>query len=204
MRRRDFITLLGAAMAWPLAARAQQIGKIPRIGYLGPSSPALERHLVDAFREKLRELGHVEGENIAIEYRWAEGRDDRLPGLAAELASLQPDVIVTTGTPGTLAAKAATSTIPIVFASSGNPISGGLVASYARPGGKRHWIRHFGGIGAGRQTSADFARGGSRALPRRPALEPGQSRAHRISSKHPGGRRGHGLGAPDRGSSAGR
>jgi ABC-type uncharacterized transport system substrate-binding protein len=119
--RRDFITLLGGAAAWPLAARAQQPGKVPRIGYLVPSSLALERHLVDAFRQKLRELGHVEGENIAIEYRWAEGRDDRLPGLAAELARLQPDVIVTTGTPGTLAAKAATRTIPIVFASSRLP-----------------------------------------------------------------------------------
>jgi putative ABC transport system substrate-binding protein len=136
MKRREFITLLGgAAVAWPLATRAQQIGKIRRIGYLGSSSPSLERHLVDAFRQKLRELGHLEGENIAIEYRWAEGRDDRLPGLAAELARLQPDVIVTTGTPGTLAAKTATSTIPIVFASSGNPVSGGLVAGYARPGG---------------------------------------------------------------------
>jgi putative ABC transport system substrate-binding protein len=136
MNRRELITLLGgAAVARPLAARAQQIGKRRRIGYLGSSSPSLERHLVDAFRQKLRELGHLEGENIAIEYRWAEGRDDRLPGLAAELARLQPDVIVTTGTPGTLAAKTATSTIPIVFASSGNPVSGGLVAGYARPGG---------------------------------------------------------------------
>jgi putative tryptophan/tyrosine transport system substrate-binding protein len=135
MRRRDFITLLGGAAAWQLAARAQQIGNIRRIGYLGPSSQSLERHLVGAFRQKLRELGHVEGENIAIEYRWAEGQDERLTGLAAELARLQPDVIVTTGTPGTLAAKATTSTIPIVFASSGNPVSAGLVASSARPGG---------------------------------------------------------------------
>ncbi len=82
MQRREFIMLLGCAAAtWPLAARAQQMGNMHRIGYLGPSSPSLERHLVDAFRQKLRELGHVEGENIAIEYRWAEGRDDRLPGL---------------------------------------------------------------------------------------------------------------------------
>jgi putative ABC transport system substrate-binding protein len=135
MRRRDFITLLGAGTAWPIAARAQQTGKVSRIGYLGTSSPSLERLLVDAFRQKLRELGQVEGENITIEYRWAEGRDDRLPSLAVELVQLQPDVIVTTGTPGTLAAKRATSTIPIVFASSGNPVLGGLVASYARPGG---------------------------------------------------------------------
>jgi putative ABC transport system substrate-binding protein len=139
LRRRDFITLLGGAAAspilCPLAARAQQVGKVSRIGFLGTSSPSLERHLVDAFRQKLRELGHVEGENIAIEYRWAEGRDDRLPGMAAELVRQKSDVIVTTGTPGTLAAKQATKTIPIVFASSGNPVQGGLVAKFARPGG---------------------------------------------------------------------
>jgi ABC-type uncharacterized transport system substrate-binding protein len=136
MNRREFISLMGCtAAAWPIAARAQQTGKVSRIGYLGTSSPSLERLLVDAFRQKLRDLGHVEGENIAIEYRWAEGRDDRLPGLAVELVRLQPNVIVTTGTPGTLAAKQATGTIPIVFASSGNPVLGGLVASYARPGG---------------------------------------------------------------------
>jgi putative tryptophan/tyrosine transport system substrate-binding protein len=135
MRRREFITALGGAAAWPLVARAQRTGKEARVGYLGTSSPPLERQFVNAFRERLRELGHVEGENIAIEYRWAEGRDDRLPSLAAELVHLKPDVIVTTGTPGTLAAKQATNTIPIVFASSGNPVQGGLVASYARPGG---------------------------------------------------------------------
>jgi putative tryptophan/tyrosine transport system substrate-binding protein len=134
-RRRQFITLLGGAVAWPFEASAQQSGKIARIGYLDPSSPTLERHFVDAFRKKLRELGRVEGENIAIDYRWAEGHDDQLPRLATEMVRLQPDVIVTTGTPGTLAAKAATTTIPIVFASSGNPVGGGLVASYARPGG---------------------------------------------------------------------
>jgi putative tryptophan/tyrosine transport system substrate-binding protein len=137
MRRREFITLLGgaaAAGACPVRARAQT-GKMSRIGFLGTSSPSLERHLVDAFRQKLRELGDVEGDKIAIEYRWAEGRDSQLPGLAAELVRLKPDVIVTTGTPGTLAAKRATSTIPIVFASSGNPVTAGLVASFSRPGG---------------------------------------------------------------------
>jgi putative tryptophan/tyrosine transport system substrate-binding protein len=138
LKRRAFITLLGgaaaaAALFWS-PAHAQQTGKVHRIGYLGFSSPSLERPFVDAFRQKLRELGDVEGENLAIEYRWADGRDDQLPALAAELVRLQPDVIVTTGTPGTLAAKAATNTIPIVFASSGNPVSAGLVASYARPG----------------------------------------------------------------------
>jgi len=132
MRRREFIALLGSAAAWPVAAHAQQNRK--RIGFLGTSSFALEQHLVDAFVRTLRELGNAEGENIAIEYRWAEGYDNRLPKLAAELVRLRPDVIVTTGTPGTVAAKQATSTIPIVFASSGNPISAGLVASLARPG----------------------------------------------------------------------
>src|SRR4051812_24635134 len=135
MRRRDFITFLpGAMAAWPLAARAQQ-KTMPVIGYLGTSSAHLESHYVEAFRQKLRELGHVEGENLTVEYRWAEGQDHRLPELAAELARLRPDVIVTTGTPGTLAAKRASKTIPIVFASSADPVGGGLVASFARPGG---------------------------------------------------------------------
>ena len=135
MRRRDFIQIFGGvAAAWPFAARAQT-GKKSRIGFLGTSSLSLERHLVDAFRQKLRELGDVEGDKIEIEFRWADGRDSRLPGLAAELVRLKPDVIVTTGTPGTLAAKRATSTVPIVFASSGNPVAAGLVASFSRPGG---------------------------------------------------------------------
>src|SRR5881392_3224569 len=135
MQRRSLMLLLGGALiANPLAARAQQ--KAMRvIGYLGSSSASLEPHYVEAFRQKLRELGHVEGENIAIEYRWAEGQDDRLPELAAELVRLKPDVIVTAGTPGTLAAKQATSTIPIVFSGVGDPVNTGLVASYARPGG---------------------------------------------------------------------
>ena len=135
MRRRELIALLGGAAAWPLAARAQQMGKVPRIGYLGSSSPSLEPHFVEAFRQKLRELGHIEGENIAIEYRWAEGQDRRLPELATELVRLQPNVIVTAGTPGALAAMQATKTIPIVMASSGDPVGAGLVTSLARPGG---------------------------------------------------------------------
>jgi putative ABC transport system substrate-binding protein len=136
VRRREFITLLGGtAVAWPYAARAQQTGKVSRIGYLGASSASSERRDLDAFRQTLRDLGHVEGENITIEYRWAEGDDSRLPGLAVELVHLKVDVIVTAGTPGTLAAKQATPTIPIVFASSGSPVEGGLVANYVRPGG---------------------------------------------------------------------
>ena len=102
---------------------------------LGISSPSLEPHYVDAFRQKLRELGHVDGESIVIEYRWAEGQDSRLPKLAAELVRLKPDVIVTTGTPGTLAAIQATKTIPIVMASSADPVASGLVSSLARPSG---------------------------------------------------------------------
>src|SRR5436190_8021442 len=134
MRRRELIFLLGGvAVAWPLAVRAQKA--MPVIGFLGTSSAPLESHYVEAFRQKLRHLGHVEGENMSIEYRWAEGQDDRLPELAAELARLHPAVIVTTGTPGTLAAKQASKTIPIVFASSADPVGGGLVVSFARPGG---------------------------------------------------------------------
>ena len=135
MKRRNFIGLLGVAAAWPLGARAQQAAKVARIGFLGTSSLDLERPLVDAFRQRLSELGHVDGQNVAIEYRWAEGQDSRLPALAAELVRVRPDVIVTTGTPGTLAVKRATNAIPIVFASSGNPVNGGLVASFSRPGG---------------------------------------------------------------------
>jgi putative ABC transport system substrate-binding protein len=134
MRRREFISLLGAAATWPVRARAQT-GKTSRIGFLGPSSPSQESHVVGAFRQKLRELGYVEGDTFVVEFRWAEGRDSRLPGLAAELVRLKPDVIVTTGTPGSLATKRATSTIPIVFASSGNPVAAGLVLSFSRPGG---------------------------------------------------------------------
>jgi putative ABC transport system substrate-binding protein len=135
MQRRLLLRLVaGLAVAAPIAAFAQQ-GKIARIGYLGTSSPKLESHYVNAFVQTLRELGRVEGENIVVDYRWAEGHDDRLPGLAQELIALVPDVIVTTGTPGTLAVERATKTIPIVFASSADPVHTGIVGSLARPGG---------------------------------------------------------------------
>jgi putative tryptophan/tyrosine transport system substrate-binding protein len=127
--------MAGSAVAWPLVAQAQQTGKLAKVGYLGPSSLALERVQVDALKQRLHELGYVEGKDIAYVFRWAEGHDERFPALAVELAGLKPDVIVTTGTPGTLAAKRATSTIPIIFASSANPISSGLVSTYSRPGG---------------------------------------------------------------------
>jgi ABC-type uncharacterized transport system substrate-binding protein len=138
MRRRDFTTLAGAAISsavWAPTGNAQQLGKVVKVGYLGPSSPTLERVQVEAFKQRLHELGLVEGKDVIYLFRWAEGNDARFPTLASELVELKPDAIVTTGTPGTLAAKRASSSIPIVFASSANPVSAGLVASYSRPGG---------------------------------------------------------------------
>jgi ABC-type uncharacterized transport system substrate-binding protein len=134
VRRREFITGIAASTAWPLAARGQQTGKLASVGYLGPSSLNLERVQVEALKQRLHELGHVEGKDVTYVFRWAEGNDARFPALATELVGLKPDVIVTTGTPGTLAAKRATSSIPIVFASSANPVSAGLVSTYSRPG----------------------------------------------------------------------
>jgi putative ABC transport system substrate-binding protein len=119
----------------PLAAEAQEAGKTYRVGYMGNSSPSLESNLVDAFRRGLRDLGYVEGQNIVVEYRWAEGQYDRFPQFATELVRLPVDVIVTAGTPGTLAAKRATTTIPIVMAVAGDALGAGLVSSLARPGG---------------------------------------------------------------------
>ena len=135
MRRREFITLLGgAAVAWPVAARAQQSKKIYRVGFLW-DSPAVWPHALDAFRQELRHLGWVEGQNIAIDYRWAEGRFERLAELAEELVRLKVDVIVAPTSIYTGVAKRATSTIPIVFASHADPIGSGHVDSLARPGG---------------------------------------------------------------------
>jgi putative tryptophan/tyrosine transport system substrate-binding protein len=135
MRRREFITLLGgAALAWPLSARAQQSGKLLTIGFMG-ATPSMESQRVAAFVQRLRELGWVDGRNLAIEYRWAEGRPERVSEIAAEFVRNKVDVIVTVATPPTLAAKQATAVIPIVFAAVSDPVGTGLVASLARPGG---------------------------------------------------------------------
>jgi putative tryptophan/tyrosine transport system substrate-binding protein len=135
VNRRAFIALLGGAAAgWPLAARAQQPGKLPTIGFLG-AAPSVESQRVAAFEQRLRELGWIEGRTVAIEYRWAEGRSERYAENAAELVRLKVDVIVTSATPPTLAAKQATEVIPIVFATLSDPVGTGLVASLARPGG---------------------------------------------------------------------
>ena len=136
MRRREFVALLGgAAVAWPLAARAQQTGKSPTIGFLGGGAPTSQRTWVEAFLRRLDELGWTEGRTIAIEYRWANGRSDSLPEIAAEFARLKVALIYAVGTESALAAKQATSVIPIVFPVTGDPVGTGLVASLARPGG---------------------------------------------------------------------
>src|SRR5690349_939760 len=138
IRRREFIfTLGGAAAGWPLAARAQQPGKVPTIGFLGSVSvPAAQGRWVAAFLQRLRELGWTEGRNFVIEYRWAEGSSDRAAEFASEFVRLKVDIIVTYATPIVLAAKRATSVIPIVFAATADPVATGLVASLAHPGGK--------------------------------------------------------------------
>jgi putative tryptophan/tyrosine transport system substrate-binding protein len=136
MRRREFIALLGSALvASPLAARAQQAKKPPTIGFLGATSAVVWNSFVGAFLQRMRELGWIDGYNLAIEYRWAEGREERYTELAAELVQLKVDVIVTGGTAAVIAVKKATSAIPIVFATAGDPVGTGLVTSLSHPGG---------------------------------------------------------------------
>src|SRR5262249_49573137 len=129
MRRREFITLLGGAAAWPFAARAQQAGKLPTVGFLGQSTRSAATEWTAAFVQRLRELGRIEGRTITIEYRWGEGREERFAEIAAEFVRLKVDIIVTSGTPAVVAAKQATTIIPIVVAAGGDP------------GGARHGAR---------------------------------------------------------------
>jgi putative ABC transport system substrate-binding protein len=136
MDRRAFLgTLAGGLLAAPLAAGAQQAGKVYRIGFLGNSTAALEANLVGPFREGLRDLGYVEGRDVLVEYRWAEGKYDRFPALIGELLALKVAVIVTAGTPATLAVKKATTSVPIVMSAVGDPVGTGIVTSLSHPGG---------------------------------------------------------------------
>jgi putative ABC transport system substrate-binding protein len=143
VNRREFIVLVGGAATWPFTARAQQ--DMPVIGFLNPTSPEGYPHVIAAFRQGLKQAGYVEGENVRIEYRWAQGRNETLSALAAELAKLQVSVIAATGgDTSALAAKSATTTIPIVFNSGGDPIRTGLVDGLSRPGGNLTGVSRLG------------------------------------------------------------
>ena len=135
MRRRQFIGLVGGGAAWPLVAQAQRSGKLPTIGFAGQSTASVESQRLAAFLKRLRELGWIEGRTFAIEYAWAEGSSEQFTKIAADFVRQNVDVIVTSGTANTVAAKQATSVIPIVFAVAGDPVGNNLVASLARPGG---------------------------------------------------------------------
>ena len=144
IQRREFITLVGGAVAWPGTARAQQPAKLPTIGYLGGGGPVSQRAWAEAFTQRLRELGWLEGRTIAIEYRWGEGRAERYSEIAAEFVQLKVDVILAGGTEAAIAAKQATSVIPIVFPTAGDPVGSRLVASLARPGGNVTGLSNLG------------------------------------------------------------
>jgi putative tryptophan/tyrosine transport system substrate-binding protein len=172
-RRKFLATLLGGAAAWPLAARAQQAGKLPTIGFLG-AAPSIESQRVAALVQRLRELAWIDGRNLAIEYRWAEGRNERYAQNAAEFVRLKLDVIVTSATPATLAAKQATAVIPIVFAAVSDPVGTGLVASLARPGGNVTGLANQISDTGGKKL--EFLRGRTRSSPVGDHGQCGQSR----------------------------
>jgi putative ABC transport system substrate-binding protein len=151
LRRREFITLLGGAALWPLAARAQQPGKLPTIGFLAGPSAGESRSNLAGFRQGLRQAGYVEGQNVHIAFRWAEGRYDRFPEMAAELADLPVTVIVAFSGPAALAAVAATKTIPVVFSIAVDPVELGLVASFNHPGGNATGVANLAGEVVGKQ-----------------------------------------------------
>ena len=150
MRRRGFITLVGGAAAWPLVVRAQQ-RKPPTIGYFGATTAAAEKLRTDAFVQRLGELGWIQGQTVAIDYHWAESRSERFPAIADDLVRLRVDIIVATSIAAVLACKQATTVIPIVFPLAGDPLSTGLVASLARPGGNVTGLSNQGADLAGKR-----------------------------------------------------
>jgi putative tryptophan/tyrosine transport system substrate-binding protein len=175
MRRREFITLVGGTTAaWPLVTRAQHSSKFVRIGMLEKVAAELNAANLAAFRKSLRDLGYAERQNLVIEYRSADGRAERFPEAAGQLVSLKVDVIVTRGTPASLAAKNATATIPIVMTAVAEPLGVGLIATLARPGGKRHRVKLFCRY-VGPETPRASPRGGSGHRSRRRIHEHGQS-----------------------------
>jgi putative ABC transport system substrate-binding protein len=152
MRRREFLGVLGGAAAtWPFTARAQPPVRLPTIGFLGSTGPSVGGQWVTAFVQRLHELGWIEGRTVAIEYRWAEGRSERFSEIVAEFVRLKVDVILTHNTPTVLAAKQATSVVPIGFATAGDPVGSGLVASLARPGGNVTGLSSQGADSAGKR-----------------------------------------------------